>query len=320
MAYEDIESSRAFERLPIGGTNLSIEVMIYGAPLGAKPPLFILNSHEFAMPPSEAFCELAWEAGYQTLFLRRTGCAQALSLPRQILQTETVRNGAATVTEAATLARFIDEYAEPGAVVVSLGGSNPVAYRLYHFCPTISLFVFVNPVFNQSVWASFSPVWFRRILEQTLTSRPALHMSSAGLKHLMGRDPYAFYHQVLEQSAGDIDYLDTNRADFMAAGELAKSASPEQLFYVLNSNFRDDPLLTDGAFEYTHTLAVTGSEAPDPWRAGMRSECARLGVPLTFLPSGFIFAPYQSPDAFFDTLRTRLETAPPRSASRRALL
>lgn len=314
MTYEDIQSERALERVIIAGTSLSMDMMIYGQPLGTKPPLFILNSHEFSMPPSEAFCETAWAAGYQTIFMCRSGCDLALALPKQILGAETVRNGAATVTEAAMLARFIDDYSMPGAVVLSLGGSNPVAYRLCHFCQDVDLFVMVNPVFNQAVWDSFSPAWFRSILKQTLSSRSALRMSSVGIKQFMGRDPVAFYHQILSQSAGDIAYLHANRDDFAAAAKRAQSACSDQFFYELYSNILDDTLLTDGAFNGTHVMAMTGLEAPELWRTGMQQECARLNVPMTLLPSGFIFSPYQSSDAFFEAVKKRLTGAADRNA------
>ena len=302
--------ARKFQPCAIDGLNSVIEAMIYGAAFGAKKPIFVLNSHEFFMPPSELFCEVAWAAGYQVVFIRRPGIVRSTPLPEVLTQIHAVRSGAAVSAEAAILSRFIDQHAMEGAIVVSLGGSNPVAYRLAHFCKNVSLFVFANPTFNQNVWASFSPDWFRRILQQVIASKSGVHVSSLGIKHFLKRDPLSFYRQVLAQSAGDLQYLKENAPDFVEAGELAQTATAAQLYYELSINFQLDPLLKPSAFNGRPVLVVSGTEAATTWIEGLTHECHRLNVPLELFSSGFIFGAYHAPDRFFETInRTVRDTS-----------
>ncbi len=302
MSREDTTDTRSFDHYPIDGLSSVIEAMVYGEPFGARPPLFILNSHEFFMPPSEAFCETAWAAGYQTVFIRRPGIVGSTPLPDVLTQVSAVRSGAAATAEAAMLGRFISQYTRPGAVVLSLGGSNPVAYRLSHFCRDVALFVFANPTFNQNVWGSFSPDWFRRILEQVISSKSGVHVSSLGIKHFLRRDPVAFFRQILTQSPGDLAYLDAHQPDFIAAGALAQTATTAQLHYELSINFQLDPLLKPDVFQGRPVLVVSGEEGTTSWVDGLTLECRRLNVPLALLPSGFIFGPYHQPERFFDLI------------------
>jgi len=279
--------------------------MIYRGALGRKTSLFILNSHEFFMPPSVAFCEAAWRAGYQVIFIRRPGIVGSTPLPRVLTEFRHVRSGAAVAAEAAMLAQFIDQCATDDAVVLAMGGSSPVAYRLSHFCKRVTLFVFANPTFNQNVWSSFSPDWFRGLLKQVIASKSGVNISSLGIKHFLRRDALSFYRQILAQSAGDLDYVSENETDFIEAGVLAQSAPTAQLYYELSINLQLDPLLRPGVFKGRNVLAVSGAEANPNWREGIAQECSRLKVPLEFLPSGFIFGPYHEPEVFFDIIRRR---------------
>lgn len=295
--------SRGFEAYSIDGVSSVIEAMVYGEPLGAKTPIFILNSHEFFGPPSKVFCDTAWDAGYQVILIRRPGIVGSTPLPEVLTQVSTVRSGAAVAAEAAILSKFITQHVKTGAVVLSLGGSNPVAYRLTHFCKQVGLFVFANPTFNQNVWGSFSPDWFRRILEQVIASKSGVHVSSLGIKHFLKRDPLSFYRQILAQSAGDLEYLKVNEKDFIKAGALAQTATTAQLHYELSINFQLDPLLKPGVFNQRPVLVVSGAEANASWVEGLTQECRRLSVPLELFPSGFIFGPYHAPDYFFELVK-----------------
>ncbi|MEM7329881.1 MAG: hypothetical protein AAF437_14145 [Pseudomonadota bacterium] len=308
MSQVVVNTKREFRLFTIAGTGCQIDAMVFGGDLGAKPALFILNSHEFAMPPSERFCQQAWQAGYQVVFVRRAGYARSTPLPGALLTTSAVESWAAVTAEAAMLCRFLDAHANPGAVVLSIGGSNPVAYRLCHFCKTVSSFVFLNPPFNQEVWESFSPEWFRGVLQQIVASKSGVRISSLGIKHLLRSAPISFYRQVLSQSPGDIHYVNENKQDFIDAGVLAQTAPPEQLFYELFINLRPDPLLKDTIFKGKNVLVVSGQEATESWRSSLESECRRLALPLTYLPSGFIFAPFQSPEIMFQTLNNHLQS------------
>lgn len=300
MRQHHESDTRKFQLCSIDGLNSVIETMIYGDPMGAKPPIFILNSHEFFMPPSEAFCSTAWAAGYQVVFIRRPGIVGSTPLPAVLTQESTIRNGAAASAEAAILSKFIDQYSKGGAVVLSVGSSNPVAYRLSHFCKQVALFVFANPTFNQNVWSSFSPDWFRTILQQVIASKSGVHVSSRGIKHFLRRDPLSFYSQILSQSAGDLQYLDDNQSDFITAGALAQKATTAQVHYELSINFQLDPLLKPDAFKGRPVLVVSGAEATPSWLEGLTLECRRLNVPMELLSSGFIFGPYHAPGRFFE--------------------
>lgn len=302
MSRVGATDAREFQLYAIDGLNSVIEAVIYGERLGAKKPIFVLNSHEFFMPPSEAFCAKAWAAGYQVIFIRRPGIVRSTPLPEVLTQINSVRSGAAVAAEAAILSRFIDQYSKEGAIVLSLGGSNPVAYRLSHFCKQVSLFVFANPTFNQNVWRSFSPDWFRRILQQVISSKSGVHVSSHGIKHFLKRDPLSFYRQVLIQSAGDLKYIKENEPDFLEAGQLAQTATAAQLYYELSINFQLDPLLKPDVFNGRPVLVISGTEATASWIDGLTLECHRLNVPLELLASGFIFGPYHEPDRFFELI------------------
>lgn len=300
LSLQGAADSRRFDQYSIEGLSSVVEAMVYGGRLGAKPAVFVLNSHEFFVPPSEVFCKTAWDAGYQVVFIRRPGIVGSTPLPEVLTQVSTVRSGAAVAAEAAILSKFIAQHAKDGAVILSMGGSNPVAYRLTHFCKQIGLFVFANPTFNQNVWGSFSPDWFRRILEQVIASKSGVHVSSLGIKHFLKRDPLSFYRQVLAQSAGDLEYIQENESDFVEAGKLAQMATTAQLHYELSINFQLDPLLKPGVFTGRPVLVLSGAEATSSWIEGLSQECRRLSVPFEYLPSGFIFAPYHDPDLFFE--------------------
>lgn len=300
MFQDSGADTRRFDRYSIEGLSSTLEAMVYGEHLGAKSPIFVLNSHEFFMPPSEAFCNIAWEAGYQVIFVRRPGIVGSTPLPAVLTRAGSLRSGAAVTAEAAILTKFVNQHASDGAVVLSIGGSNPVAYRLSHFCKSVALFVFANPAFNQNVWGSFSPDWFRRILEQVIASKSGVHVSSLGIKHFLRRDPLAFYRQVLSQSDGDLDYLKDNEQDFIQAGQLAQTATTTQLHYELSINLQLDPLLKPDVFAGRPILVVSGEQAADSWLEGLQQECRRLRTRLELLPKGFIFGPYHDPIRFFE--------------------
>lgn len=303
MQTSVIAAPRTFQDLRITGTNISFETMIFNEEIGRKPALFILGSHEFVMPPSEAFCEELWRAGYQTVFVRRSGYGRSIPLPAPLLEDHSISSTATVTAEAALLSRFFGQYGQKGSALLSLGSSNPVAYRLCFMCQSISRFVFATPVFNQTVWDSFSPIWFRKMLQQTLSSQTGVQISSLGVKHQMRTHPLRFYRQILSRSAGDLHYIEQNEPDFTEAAKLAQHIDPKLLHYDIAASVDHDRLLMDGCFKGRPVIALSGVESKQSWREGLTNECERLGVPLKLAPSGDIFSAYVSPSTLIDCLR-----------------
>ena len=58
---------RSFQTIKVGEQAFLFDFMIYGGDPGTKQPLVIFHSIEFAMPPSEAFCQIMWDAGLQVI-------------------------------------------------------------------------------------------------------------------------------------------------------------------------------------------------------------------------------------------------------------
>ena len=75
----------------------------YGAPGSGHRPLVILNSIDFPMPPSEAFCERMWQAGFRTVFVERPGFGTSTPLPYVLLNAAAIQQGATSMTEAVIL-------------------------------------------------------------------------------------------------------------------------------------------------------------------------------------------------------------------------
>ena len=51
--------ARGLQRVRLGDTSIELEVMIHGGKLSKLIPLLIVNSIDYPMPPSPAFCEKA---------------------------------------------------------------------------------------------------------------------------------------------------------------------------------------------------------------------------------------------------------------------
>lgn len=217
MEQFELKDAFRIEQLSLEGSSIALEVAIYGDDLGRKPALFILNSHEYPMPPEPEFARRAMTAGWQVIFIRRPGYGGSPSLPVPLFTKQNIKNRAAVTSEAALLARFISQYASKGSVLLSLSSSNPVSFRISQFCDAVSLFVFANPVFNQPIWDSFSPTWFRIVLEQIVSSPSGVRMSHLGIKHFLRRNTIKSFRQVLSQSPGGIQYITRNESSVLTA-------------------------------------------------------------------------------------------------------
>ena len=70
-ALPKTQPARPEYRICVGDSNIALRVMIYRGYVSQLRPLVILNSIEYAMPPSIEFCELMWANGFQVIFVER---------------------------------------------------------------------------------------------------------------------------------------------------------------------------------------------------------------------------------------------------------
>lgn len=272
------------------------EAMIYGGEAGQKQPLLIFHSIEFAMPPSEAFCQRMWDAGLQVIFARRPGYGNSSPLPMLMMSKGPVTSGAAAIAEAAMLRTLVDTLELTDIVLMAVGSSNPICYRLIHMLPNLEQVLFVNPIFNQSIMDVFHPLWFRQMLKQIITSRSGLRVAESGMKLLIKNDPIGFYRTILKNSPGDIAYVEANARDYAQAGLIALDTHAGLLHYDTIMCLTQDPLLKDGYFDGVNAAILIGSESTDHWRNEMQLEADRLNLPLYLTSSGDIFCAYASPE------------------------
>ncbi|MEM7638002.1 MAG: hypothetical protein AAF269_02975 [Pseudomonadota bacterium] len=303
-------TARRFQTVSIGDQAGQFEIMIYGERVGLLPPLMVLHSIEFPVPPSAAFCEQMWANDLQVIFVRRAGYGNSSALPDILLEDAPLKNGAAVISEAAMLRRLISELNLSDLKLLAIGSANPIAYRLVQITPEIDRTVFVNPIFNQTIWEVFSPVWFRVMLRQIISSKSGLNVAIRGMKLLIRRDPISYYKHIYEKNLGDLEYVDNNRMDYMEAGRLALETSARQLHYETQICLSHDPMLKDRFFDGIDAAVMIGEQTTDLWRQEMKRETDRLGLPLFYAPQGDIFCAYVSPE----TLLRAFQSDQPRFA------
>lgn len=302
LASSPENEAREMQSIGIGAGNLRLSIMIYRQAVSELKPLLIVNSVDFPMPPSQRFCDQMWTAGYQVIFIRRPGFGCSPGLPDILLEEEKVRAGAAVVTEAAILDQLVRTLDLEDIVLLGMGSANPVCYRLSLICPKISFSVFSNALFNQDILDVFEPVWFRGMLRQTMGTKAGLHFATHGVKYLLKNDAESFYKQVLQKSRGDLDYLEHNKADFLKASELICAIEPNTFAYDLKMSLEPDPHLKDDFFKNIRAVALSGMETTPLWKSQLEAEAKRLALPVEYLPSGDLYAPYASADHFLDLL------------------
>ena len=105
---ESQNSDRPETLISIGDSNIALRVMIYGERVSELRPLVILNSIEYAMPPSASFCEQMWANGYQVIFIERPGFGASSSLPSVLFADELISGGATATTEAVILQNLLE--------------------------------------------------------------------------------------------------------------------------------------------------------------------------------------------------------------------
>ncbi|MEM7458485.1 MAG: hypothetical protein AAF331_03375 [Pseudomonadota bacterium] len=295
--------ARDFQTIPIGNRTGQFEVMIYGETLTHRSPLLVLHSIEFPIPPSAEFCDLMWGQDLQVVFVRRAGYGLSSGLPPVLMQDAPLKNGATAIAEAAMLRKLISDLGLTNVKLLAVGSSNPVAFRLVQIAPEIEHSVFVNPIFNQTIWDAFSPPWFRNMVKQIVTSKSGLSVAIQGMKLLIRRDPISYYKHIFEKNLGDLEYVDNNRTDYIEGARLTLDISAQQLYYETHMCLANDPLLKDNFFEGISAAVMIGNNTTDIWRKEMARETSRLGLPLIRAPYGDIFCAYASPETLLEMFR-----------------
>ena len=296
-------SERAESMMTLADSSLTFRIMIYRGYVSDLRPLVILNSVEYAMPPSVEFCEQMWANGLQVIFIERPGFGASTSLPRVLLNGDLIGKGATASAEAALIQKLLAELQLKQIILLGMGSSNPVCYRLSLLSEHVSLSVFSNVVFNKDILDVFRPKWLQHMFRQMVHSTAGLKIASAGIKHRLRKKPLEFFRLLMHQSPGDVAYVDANPADFFAAAQRFQSVDQAMIDYDLRMSLKPDPLLKDGLFSECRAVAFSGSETPDHWRAQLDSEAARLDIPVAYAPRGDFLAPYVSPDFFLAAIK-----------------
>ena len=298
---------RAPATLKLTGSNIALQVMIHRGFVSNLRPLVILNSVEFPMPPSVAFCELMWRNGFQVIYFNRPGYGAATRLPKALYSNETITKGATAAAEAALILRMMRQLELKDIVLLGMGSANPVCYRLSMIAEEVALSVYSNVVFNKDVIDVFRPKWLQHMFRQMVQSRAGLRITTAGIKFRMRRKPLDFYNLLMHQSAGDVAYLEENPSDFISASQIFQSVDQNTIDCDMRMSLTPDGLLKDGLFENINAIAFSGTETPDHWQKQLDSEASRLGIKVAYAPNGDFVAPYASPDFLIETLNKHLQ-------------
>ncbi|MEO0606983.1 MAG: hypothetical protein AAFY82_02050 [Pseudomonadota bacterium] len=302
-ALRDPNGARAERFVALKDTNIKLRVMIYRGSVSQLRPLVILNSVEFAMPPSIAFCEQMWANGLQVIFVERPGFGTSTALPEALFTDALIAKGATATTEAALIQALLRDLQLNSVILLGMGSANPVCYRLSLISDRISLSLFSNVVFNKDILDVFRPKWLQQMLRQMVQSKAGLKIAASGIKFRMRKKPLDFYRLLMHQSDGDVGYVNAHVADFAAAGQLFQAVDPATLDCDLRMSLTPDLLLKDGLFAGRPAIAFSGLETPDHWRAQLDSEAARLSIPVAYAPRGDFLAPYASPDFLLSVIQ-----------------
>lgn len=299
----NVQGDRTFRLIRVLDGRVAIDTMIYKQEISSLQPLLILNSIDFPMPPSVAFCEHMWRAGYQVIFVRRPGFGTTPSLPGAILTKDAIVSGGASMLEAALVTQLITRLDLSDIILLTIGSANALGYRLVKVCSGITLAVFANPIFNQEVWGVFRPDWFQQIVRQATINRSGFSILYQAIKLQLRTDPAGFYQQFLQKSPGDLDYVSGNSSDFSRAATLIQAIDSKTMFYDFLMAMHEDKALVDGYFGEVPAVALSGEETVRAWKDGLDGEARRLGLPVAYAPRGDVFAAYISPDFLIETIR-----------------
>jgi hypothetical protein len=299
---EDTANSRKFESVRIGATDIAVEVMMFGEDCSDHQPLLIIHSIEFPMPPSISFCEEMWEAGLRVVFVRRPGFGESSAMPNVLLSERGIGNASAVFYEAVLLSQLVLQLKLKKVVLLAIGSSNPVCYRLCKLNANIELSVFANAMFNQDIWDVFRPKWFRWMLRDLVATESGARIAAKGIKYQLKKDPLTFFEQIFQKSPGDLQYMSENASDCLEASQLIRMLDTSTFHYDLKMSLAYDKTLTNAFFSDAHTVILSGKETTDLWQSQLELEAERLGLCIEYAPSGDMFAPYASPTFLADVI------------------
>jgi pimeloyl-ACP methyl ester carboxylesterase len=274
-----------------GPARRRVEFMQFGAD-GLRPLVF-LHSLEYPAAPAWGFCVDASEAGFGTLAIRRPGFGASEKCVGVEAQAELID-------------QFLEERGFDDCVLVAVGSACPTAYRLAASSPRIAFTAFVNCVFNRDIVSEFRPAWLGQIFSQAVQNKAGARLSLAAIRQTARRmGAAAFFEAVAEKSPGDLDFVRTFSRDIEAMWEVAAEVDFDTFRSDMHFSLVDDPFLTDGALSQVRGIALSGMETTPSWRKGFESEARRLGIATGYLPSGDLFAAYQSGSELLALLRDK---------------
>lgn len=280
---------RAWQTAFVGPGSRSVEFMHFGAD-GLRPLLF-LHSLEYPNAPAWGFCVDAAAAGFSTLAIRRPGFGAT--------------SPAGSVDDqAALIAEFLEEAGLENLVLVAVGSGCPVGYRLAARCPRVTYSMYVNCVFNRNVMREFRPHWIAPALAQAIQTPAGARLSLAAFRQVVRRfGARRFYETLCQKSPGDVAFARTFGKDLEIGWKIGSAIHSDTFRDEMRQSLDDDPFLTDGALANLRGLALSGAETTESWRSGFEAEARRVGLPFGYLPSGDVFAAYQSGRTLLELIR-----------------
>ncbi len=280
---------RVWQTARVGPATRRLEYMQFGAD-GLRPLIF-LHSIEYPNCPGWGFCVDAAEAGFGVFAIRRPGFGASDRVGGVDAQAELI-------------GQFLEEAGLENAVLVSVGSACPVGYRAASVSPLIAYSALVNCVFNRDVLAEFRPQWLGPIFLQALQNPAGARFSLAALRQMARQfGARRFYETCGQKSSGDLAFVGAYEDDIEAAWQVGSAIHSDTFRDEIRHSLNDDPFLTDGVLARLRGIALSGAETTCTWKAGFEGEAKRVGIPFGYLPSGDLFAAYQSGGVLLDLLR-----------------
>lgn len=282
---------RQWQTARVGPSKRQLEYMQFGG--DHLRPLVFLHSVEYPNSPTWGFCADAAESGFGTFAIRRPGFGGSERVSGIAEQVEVLNH-------------FLDEAGLENVVLISVGSACPMGYRLAALSERVSYSAYVNCVFNRDILNEFQPQWLGPIMVQALGNAAGARFSLEALRQIVSRfGAQWFYETCGQKSPGDVSFARNHLKDMQTAWEVGSAIHSDtfrdEVYYSLN----DDPFLTDGLFAGKNAIALSGIETTATWRAGFEAESQRLEIPVGYLPSGDLFAAYQSGETLLAILRDR---------------
>lgn len=280
---------RIWQTARVGASTRCLEFMQFGQD-GLRPLVF-LHSLEYANAPSWGFCVDAAQAGFGTFAIRRPGFGASDRVGGVDMQ-------------ARLIGEFFDAAGLENIILVAVGSACPTAYRLAAASPRVSYTIYVNCVFNRDIMAEFRPQWLAPMFRQAIQNPAGARLSLEALRQIVrGRSAGWLYESVMQKSPGDLHFVRTFQRDIEASWEIGARIHADTFRDEIRLSLQDDDFLTDGVLKRYRGLALSGQETTETWKAGFEAEAKRVGVPFGYLPSGDIFAAYQSAGELLDIVR-----------------